>query len=89
MKLVYKYPVLNITKQYISLPKGAQILTIQMQYDAPQLWALVEPSAPEEKRPILIVGTGHALNEPVGRYISTFQMAEGRLVFHCFEGAAE
>lgn len=86
MQKVYKYPIHDLATREIELPAGAHILTVQMQQGQPCLWALVDPNAPMEKRQILIVGTEHALIEPIHRHVATFQMMEGSLVFHFFEG---
>jgi hypothetical protein len=66
------------------MPEGAEILTVQMQNGEPCLWALVDAHLPTTNRKILIRGTGHDASG-VGRYISTFQMKGGALVFHAFE----
>lgn len=85
MKKIYKYQIHDLAMREIELPKGAEILTIQMQDGMPCLWALVDQNQPAEKRPILIIGTGHAILIDIVRYISTFQMLDGRLVWHAFE----
>lgn len=86
--VVWKYPLLAQDIQTIALPKGAKILTAQAQGTAANLWALVDPDETElEDRRILIVGTGHVRDALRGfvDYIGTFQLHEGRLVFHVFE----
>jgi len=83
MKTVYKYE-LRSGDQTLLLPEGALILTVQEQYNKPHLWALVDLSKSVEPRKILLKGTGHEANA-VGRYISTFQLDGGALVFHAFE----
>jgi hypothetical protein len=82
---VFKYPLFAIDEQHLQLPIGAQILTVQMQGDMPFLWALVDDEKATEPHRVLIRGTGHDA-DGVGRYISTFQMGGGALVFHAFEG---
>ena len=67
------------------MPKGAQILTVQMQHGTPQLWALVDPNAQRVLRRILIYGTGHPV-DTFNVYIATFQIMNGSLVFHVFDG---
>lgn len=85
MQKVFKYEIHDLAMREIELPKGAQMLSVQMQGGKPCLWALVDPNAPKEKRPILIIGTGHTLTEPVYRHVSTFQMLGGNLIWHFFE----
>lgn len=84
MKTVYKYPLFILDEQDIEMPDSANILTVQMQNGEPCLWALVDTSNHPSVRKILIRGTGHDA-DGMGRYISTFQMKGGALVFHAFE----
>jgi len=50
------------------------------------MWALVdETKTAMEIRSIVIVGTGNPVPE-LGAFIDTFQMQDGSLVFHVFEG---
>ena len=85
---IWKVPIKPTDEQTISLPKDAVILTIQIQNENPYLWALVNPAAELENRYIQIFGTGYPINydTPISRkYITTFQMANGQIVFHAFE----
>ena len=66
------------------MPKGAEILTVQLQ-GVPCFWALVEPSAKNEKRTFIIHGTGHNISTENKKYIGTYQECEGSLVWHVFE----
>ncbi len=52
---------------------------------APFIWALVDTDAPEEARVFHVRGTGHPA-DALGRYVGTFQIDGGALVFHLFEG---
>jgi hypothetical protein len=84
-KQVWKY-VLDYGNLILSMPKGAEILTVQTQGDDPVLWALVDPNADKEERYFEAFGTGHNVACGMGidrKYISTFQI-EG-YVFHVFE----
>lgn len=89
---IFKYTLALIDAQDIYLPSSAQILTIQTQYETPQLWALVDPDVVvSQARTILIFGAGNEITEDIQRlkYISTFQLARGRLIFHAFELSPE
>ncbi len=93
MKTIWKY-ALKPGEFTLNLPRGARILTAEMQGQHPQLWALVDPSTPVDERRFLIAGTGHDVpDDPALAYVATFQIENGRLVFHLFEwatkGAAE
>jgi len=88
MKTIYKYPLDIADAQRVAMPKGAQILTAQIQKDSLFLWALVDNAAHLELRTILIRGTGNNADD-IGCYISTVQLHAGLLVLHVFEGKAE
>lgn len=66
------------------MPQCADILTAQMQGRQLCLWALVQPENKMETRTFSIFGTGHPIDD-VGRYIATFQIEGGTLIFHVFE----
>ena len=87
MLAVYKYPIILDNKIEINMPEGAKILTCQSQFGKPQLWALVNPDFPTEKRTFRMAGTGHPISdsEESLQYIGTFQMENGALIFHLFE----
>ena len=83
---VFKYPLQVVDAQGLWLPIGAEILSVQMQGDQLQLWALVDERLTETfHTEIVIVGTGHPVPE-VKKFLGTFQMLGGSLVFHAFEG---
>jgi hypothetical protein len=85
MRTVWKFD-LNPSQQNILLPVGAQILCVQTQHGIPQLWALVDPETPDrEAHWIGVYGTGHDVPSDPGRYVGTFQLADGALVFHVFD----
>ena len=84
---VFKYKMEIQEYMYLSLPKGAQILSVQEQFQRVCIWALVDPDAILEMRCFRLAGTGHEIAEPQERlrFIGTFQMHGGVLVFHLFE----
>ena len=87
-KSIFKYTLETTDKQVVKLPKEAEILTIQTQFEEPQLLALVNPENEPEERTIEIFGTGHPVHCDMGvdrKYISTYQLSGGNYVFHAFE----
>lgn len=88
-KTIYKYPLLVTDYQEVLMPIASEILTIQIQDENACLWALVDPKETiVEYRSIEIFGTGHPIHYDMGvsrKYISTFQLQGGNLVFHAFE----
>ena len=85
---VFKYSCDLDDKFTLSLPVGAEILTVQAQHGMPILWALVDPKQPLEERYFRLAGTGHPIMYDMGseyNYIGTFQLHGGSLIFHLFE----
>lgn len=81
---IWKYPLGNGSPQMVSMPKGAEILTVQVQAGHTCLWAHVDPNEELEPRKIYIVGTGHPTPADAWRYIGTIQQPP--FVWHIFEG---
>lgn len=86
-KQIWKF---EITSKYtvIEMPNDAEILTVQTQNEKPCIWALVNPKNETETRFFETYGTGHEIECDMGvkrKYINTFQLNGGVLVFHLFE----
>ena len=83
MKTIFKYTLHMFSEQTIDMPKGAQLLTAQMQNGVPCVWALVDTNADDAKRTIFIHGTGHEIihDHP---WVATFQ--DRAFVWHVFDG---
>lgn len=80
MITVWKF---EVESSEISMPKGAEILHIDVQRETPCLWARVDTDCEHETRTFAIVGTGHPC--PSGCHIGSFLMRGGDFVFHVFE----
>ena len=88
LQKVFKYPVPTTDTFTILMPKDAQILTVQVQNPttgAVCMWVLVDVDVPQEFRHFRLVGTGYPILESIIKYIGTFQVNDGQLVFHLFE----
>jgi len=90
MKTIWKFEVIGdiYGKLKLNMPKEAEILSVQIQNERPQIWALVNDEAEIEERFFEIFGTGHNITGDMGverKYIGTFQLYNGTLVFHLFE----
>jgi hypothetical protein len=83
MRTIYKYS-LAAGMQTIDMPQGAEILTVQVQRFEPQLWALVDPAAAVVPMTFAVYGTRHPVSDEPQRYVGTFQVSGGALVFHVF-----
>ena len=88
MKTIHKFPLSSAWgTKVLHMPRGAEILCVQVQNDWPTLWALVDPSAEKEPRMVCVVGTGEEMPAAMGRseYVGTVQ--EGVFVWHIFADA--
>lgn len=85
MFTIWKFPVPISDLFTIKMPTGARLLTVQLQNGEPQLWALVDTSAPSVRRGLRVHGTGHRVESDIGAHIASFQLLNGSLVFHVFD----
>ena len=89
MNNVWKYRLVFEDDVVVVMPKGAQVLCVQMQGNVPTIWALCDPEAESVMRHFAFAGTGHERNLPGPGYVGTVQTETG-LVFHLFdEGATD
>lgn len=88
-KVIWKFSIDTQPYTEAEMPKGAEILTVQSQFNEPEIWALVDPEKEKETRRFAIIGTGHEIPDVVSRnfkkYIGTYQLDNGNFVFHVFE----
>ena len=87
-KTIWKFQLEITDKQFVRMPQEAEILSVDSQNDTACIWALVDPNKPTEERCFEIFRTGHPVHCDMGidrKFISTFQLRDGQLVFHCFE----
>lgn len=86
---IFKYELDELDVKEIEMPQGAEILCVQTQRQTPCIWALVDPESVTVKRKFEIYGTGEKITEntktTVRKYIGTYQVGEGYLVWHVFE----
>lgn len=90
MKTIWKFELAFEQITVLEMPKGAEVLTVQvdLKTNRPCLWVLVNPEAEKESRYIELFGTGHQINTGVGverKYIGTYQYQKGEFVGHVFE----
>jgi hypothetical protein len=81
----FQIPVMVPATIGIKMPIGAKILTVQMQNETANIWAICDPLAVKERREFSIVATGQPFNFSDHQYIGTFQKDGGQYVFHLFE----
>lgn len=88
MKRIFKYKLRVTDTQKISMPVGAEILTVGVQEDFICIWALVNDDHAIEERTFEIFGTGNPIHGDMGisrNYLGTVFMHDGKLVWHIFE----
>jgi hypothetical protein len=85
MKTIWKWNIAVTDRQTVNIPEGGEILDVQVQGASMCIWVLVNPDAQAKPRTLYVYGTGHTLPDYPGRYVGTFQIAKGSLVFHLFE----
>lgn len=90
MKTIWKFKLAIGYSQVIKMPKGAEILTIQMQGINLCLWALVDPEKETKVRTIETHDTGNSMPEvdllkTARKYIATVQDSGTGEVWHFFE----
>lgn len=87
MNAICKYELIVTDSQTVYMPRGAKILSVQMQDGIMQMWAMVDNFKLPGGRIINIIGTGNPISEPPGEFIATVQMRN--LVWHVFDGGDE
>jgi len=84
---VHKYPVEAEREFVVTMPVGAQILSVHAAGDDASMWALVDPRATVAKveRTFRVLSTGETVRDAHElTFIGTFFVKRG-LVFHLFE----
>lgn len=85
MKTIWKY-TLSPNQAEFEMPKGAKILSVQVQHDNVCMWVELEGTETNfETRIIETFGTGQVMDEKKREFIGTFQLHGGTLVFHVYE----
>jgi len=90
MKAIWKFPLDTTDTQEIQMPVNINFLDIQMQYETPCLWGLVDTEAQKENRIIKIFGTGNPIPDDFylinWTYLGTYQIMKNSspFVFHVF-----
>lgn len=85
-RAIFKWTLQLEDEQVLSVPVGTKLLSVQMQHGSPQVWGICfSPASSMKKITVFIHGTGHPITrEVLGRFLGTFQMKDGTLVFHVF-----
>jgi hypothetical protein len=83
---VFKQELKITDVQFVTLYMDAEIICVQVQHGKPCIWYTT--NAPRGIKVVRIYthGTGHLMASNIKKYIGTYQLSEGDLVFHVFEG---
>ena len=86
MYVIWKYPVVFGSHFELTMPEGARVLKLDIQFNDPQMWFVLDPDQPIEVRRFQILGTGNPFdNLEELEYIDTYQVNGGQYVWHVFE----
>ena len=83
---IYKYEIDISDTQTLTLPKGAEILSVINQSESVCIYALVDTETTEtEEYSLQCYGTGHTIrHDDSYRFLGTVVMLSGRFVLHVF-----
>lgn len=87
MKTIYKYSI-DPFQMPVTLPKGAVVLTAELQDQVMYIWAIIDTAEKEtENRSFKVFATGQQINYLLDKltYINTVHQVDGWMVFHVFE----
>lgn len=84
MATVHKYELTDGVSA-VRMPAGSMVLSVGNQGGTIQVWALVDPKAPEITRVFRVIGTGHEYADVPGEFVGTVLLAGGGLVLHIFD----
>jgi len=84
-KTIWKWDLLIAKTQVLFMPRGATLLSVQVQRDRPVLWALIDKKQPIKDCVIITYFTDDEMPENPGKYIGSYQNKLETLVFHVFE----
>lgn len=80
---IWKFEVPLLGENAIDMPRGARILSVQVQDHRPYVWAVVDPAKPVVRRGLRWFATGESRVNAHAPFIGTVQL--GSYVFHLFD----
>lgn len=87
MRTIWKFPIRMVEDFAITMPAGAEVLSVEVQRGAPVMAALVDDSEAitNEARRFAVHCTGDPVPRDRGRHLGSFQLHRGALMLHVFE----
>ena len=86
MRTVWKYPLEITDRQVLTIPRGAQFLSVVEQDGTPMLYALIDSDSPKKPYEVFLRGTDNPIDEAYLRFcdfLGTVKMPDG-FVWHIF-----
>lgn len=84
MRSIFKYVLARVPRQILTLPDGAQILSVDRQFENLVLWAAVDPERPVVRRVFHTALTGEDVPDN-GEHLATVKFNDGAFIVHVFE----
>ena len=85
MNTIWKQTIETTDVQRVEMPIDAEILTVQEQNGNINIWFKVDTEKQKALREIFVFGTGNPIPKNNAKYIGTYQLMNGALVFHVFD----
>lgn len=84
---IFKYDLNLVSKQHMSIPKGGNILCVQVEREKLCLFAVVDTKEKNEVRTLEVIGTGQAFRplNPDERRDHLDTVIHSGMVWHIFE----
>jgi len=91
MKTIWKFPFEIADRFEILMPEGAEFLAVaeHKQIGMACMWCKVDPSRPTERICFELRATGQPFNGTEDVFLGTFQMYNGKMVWHLFTSKGE
>lgn len=84
MLTIWKFPLEVEEAQYIEMPRGARVLSVDVQGGIPCLWAVVDDQNVKDSVLVITYGTGQPMQMDYTKFIGTYQLYGGSFVGHVF-----
>lgn len=73
----------EVSSEVVTMPEGAQILSVHVEGGYPYIWALVDPTAQREERHFKLIATRQPFDPDGLTYVGTFH--DTGVTLHLFE----
>lgn len=87
MKAVWKFDLRPYPgEDIIEMPYGALLRCVALQGGQPRLWAEIDDELMRARRVLRTIGTGQYVNGDLGEYVGTYQLQDGDIIAHVYDG---